>query len=133
MNKINPLHIIALVLVLILFLLVQIHHAKKELEEEKKLFLQTKELALKTKAYKELYDQKNKKRLERILLQPYFKKAGVHFTGTTNGYSITASSLKLSVLNALIDKIFNGAYNIQKLEIKRVDAKHASLQLEIQW
>jgi len=133
MNKVNPLHILLLLVVITLFLIVQIQTSKQELEEEKRALVQSKELALKTRTYRELYKGKNRQQIQRVLLQPFFKNAGVHIQRKKNSYIISASALSLSVLDALMNKIFNGAYKIEKLNIKRIDEKHAALALEITW
>ncbi len=133
MNKVNPLHILLLLVVAVIFLIVQIERTKQELEEEKEMFIQSKELALKTKAYKELYAKKNRQQLQRVLSQALFRNAGIKMQQQKESVIIQASALPLSVLDALMGKIFNGAYKIEKLDIRRVDEKHVALKLEIRW
>ena len=134
MNKVNPLHIVALLCVLILFLLFQISGVKKELTATTTSLQASKEIALKTVAYKDLYNkEKVKKALERILRQPSLKNADIKIQRNKEGVVIRAKSLSLGTLNSLMSKIFNGAYTISHLSVKRVDAQHASLQMEIKW
>lgn len=134
MNRVNPLHIIALLLVLILFLLFQISAAKKQLATAEDSLHQSKTIALKTVAYKELYNkEKIQKALERILRQPSLRKRGITVQRDKERVTINAKSLSLGTLNSLMSKILNGAYTINKLSIKRIDSQHASLQMEIKW
>ena len=134
MNRVNPLHIVALLFVLILFLLFQISSVKKELTNTADSLQQSKAIALKTVAYKELYNkEKVKKALERILRQPSLKNAEIVIQRSKDRLTIKAKSLSLGTLNSLMSKIFNGAYTISRLSVKRVDAQHASLQMEIKW
>jgi len=133
-NRVNPLHIVALLLVLILFLLFQISSVKKELTNTADSLHQSKAIALKTVAYKELYNkEKVKKALERILRQPSLKNAEIIVQRSKDRLTIKAKSLSFGTLNSLMSKIFNGAYTISRLSIKRIDAEHASLQMEIKW
>lgn len=134
MNRVNPLHIVVLLLVLILFLLFEITNVKKELINTTNSLHQSKAIALKIVAYKELYNkEKVKKALERIVRQPSLKNAGITVKRDKERVIIKAKSLSLGTLNAFMSKIFNGAYIISRLSIKRIDAQHASLQMEIQW
>ncbi len=134
MTKVNPLHIVALLVVLILFLLFQIVGVKKQLITTADSLHQSKEIALKTVAYKELYNkEKVKKALERILRQSSLKNANIIVQRDKERLTMKAKSLSLGTLNSLMSKIFNGAYTISRLSIKRVDAQHASLQMEIRW
>ena len=134
MNRINPLHIVAFLLVLVLFLLFQIVGVKKQLGTTADSLHQSKAMALKTVAYKELYNkEKVKKALERILRQPSLKNANIIVKRDKERVTMKAKSLSLGTLNSLMSKIFNGAYTISRLSIKRVDAQHASLQMEIRW
>lgn len=134
MNRVNPLHIVALLVVLILFLLFQISGVKKQLTATTDSLHQSKKIALKTVAYKEFYNkEKVKKALERILRQPSLKNANIIVKRDKEKVTITAKSLPLGTLNSLMAKILNGAYAIDRLSIKRVDAQHASLQMEIKW
>lgn len=134
MNRVNPLHIVALLVVLILFLLFQISGVKKHLETTADSLHQSKKIALKTVAYKEFYKkEKVKKALERILRQPSLKNADIIVKRDKEKVTIMAKSLSLGTLNSLMSKVLNGAYAIDRLSIKRVDAQHASLQMEIKW
>ncbi len=132
MSKINPVHIIISLSVLALFLFVQVQRSKGELIEQRVLFLQTKEIAQKTAAYKKLYAKKNKKIL-RYMLTSFAKNGNLHMKQNQNSFIVSSTSLSLSVLNSLLSKIFNGAYKIEKLEIKKIDKRYASFRLEITW
>ena len=132
MSKINPVHIIILLSALALFLFVQVQRSKGELAEQRVLFLQTKEIAQKTAAYKKLYAKKNKKIL-RYMLTSFANKGNLHMKQNQNSFIVSSTSLPLSVLNSLLSKIFNGAYKIEKLEIKKTDKRYASFRLEITW
>jgi hypothetical protein len=47
--------------------------------------------------------------------------------------TISAKKLDLKNLNLLMQKVLNGAYNITKLKIIRLDDADVSLQMEIKW
>jgi len=132
MNKINPLHIIALLVVIVLFVFMQIRSAKEELSADSIALKNGKEIALQTTAYRNMYINKGnlKNTLKRIVQQ----NPG-HLTLKQNAHTIDISSkeLSLSELDSLMSRILNGAFKITKLQISKVDKKRASLQLEITW
>ena len=132
MNKINPLHIIALLAVVALFLFVQIKHAKEELLAENTAFKNSKQIALETRAYKGVYADKDRAKSElNRLVRPYLG----HLTVEHNAHmtTISSKSLSRSQLDSLMSKVLNGAYKIQRLQINKIDKKNASLELEIKW
>lgn len=134
MNRVNPLHIVALLVMLILFLVFQISGVKKQLAVTADSLDESKEIALKTVAYKEFYNkEKIKKALERILRQPSLKNADIIVKRDKEKVTVQAKSLSLGTLNLLMSKVLNGAYTINRLSIKRIDAQHAALQMEIKW
>ena len=132
MNKMNPLHIVALLAVVALFLFVQIRTAKDELSTELTTLKNSKKIALATTAYRDMYanPNKTKRELERIVRQD-----SKHLTLRQSAQMTTIDSkaLSLSELNSFMSKIFNGTYKIQKLQIDKIDKKSARLELEIAW
>jgi len=135
MNRINPLHIIVLLCVVILFLFFKNMTLKEEVREEKNAFKESEHLALKLDSYKKMYTDKKhqQKALLRILAQPSLKNSKIVLAKGLKSWKITASSIKVNSLNSLLSKLLNGAYNIKGLKIDRIDAQHAKLYVEIVW
>jgi len=135
LNRINPLHLIILLLVSILFLFFQLTKIQSDLHEEEEAYKHSEQIAKELVAYKKFYGDKQriKKSLKMILAQGSLKKAKIQTKESSRGITIMSKSIDLYALNSLMSKLFNGAYPIKNLQIKRIDNKNASLRLEIQW
>jgi hypothetical protein len=134
-KRVNLLYIIALLSIVILLLFLKIGEMKSTLAEKQAILKESKELVAQQLAYKRAYGDKDYSRraFERIVTQPSFQKAGVHFTATPKGMKISAKRVTLRVLNSLMTKIFNGPYKIKILNIKRDNPNSADLRMEIVW
>ena len=135
MNRINPLHIIVLLTVVILFLFWQLSHIKSEFHEEEQAYSKSEKIAKELRAYKKFYKDKKrvKKALNTILSQASLKDAHLKIIRKQTTLRVESKAITLHALNSLISKIFSGGYAIKKLDIKNVDTTHASLKMEIQW
>ena len=133
MKNVNPLHIIALLLTLLLFLFFQLHNAHKQLQKSTERVMQTQKTALQLAELQSLYNNhaRTKAALQKILRQPSLKgvKLKVHFSETT--LSITTQKMQRKALKSLMSKILNAPYNIKKLTIKRLSKTTVSLDMEI--
>jgi hypothetical protein len=134
-NRINPLHIIALLSVIILFVFFQLSKIKEDIHEEQAAYNKSKKVALELYAYKKLYKRETdaSKSLMQILAQPSLKEAQLKIYKTTKSIRVESKAITLSQLNFLLSKVLNGAYVIKKLEVKDKSASDFSLKLEIQW
>lgn len=135
MNNLNPLHIGALLLVVLAFSFFKLNGAKEELQSVEKSYKESEKLALELSSLKALYANPTKTRaaLSRILTQPSLRAANIVKKSTKHSLIITSNSMNLQALNALMGKILNGNYNIVKLKIKKLSALKASLEMEIKW
>lgn len=135
MNQINPLHIGALLLVVIMFLFLKLHGLQKELVEAKEEYKASKELAVDVSSLKALYanKQKTQSAIERILEQRILQSANIKVEKKRKSIKISAKSIDAKGLNFLMGKILNGTYNITQLHIKRLNQTDATLEMEIQW
>jgi len=135
MNQINPLHIGALLFVVLLFSFFKLNAAKAELVSVEKSYKESEKLALELSGLKASYADgaKTKTVLKRILSQSSLKNASITSKTTKHSMLISAASLDKRALNFLMGKILNGNYNIVKLKIKKLSAYKASLAMEIQW
>ena len=135
MNRVNPLHIVLLLVVVILFIFFKLSSIEQQLADARESYSTREKIANELVSYKKLYG--NKKRIEsalqRIISQRSFASAKIKLSRGKQSIKIDAKSLTKSLLDALVSKIFNGAYTIKNLTIKRIDATHASLVVEIAW
>ena len=135
MNKVNPLQIVALLVVVILFLFFKLSGLQEELKEKQEEFKASEKLAVELSALKSVYanPSKTKKAINRILSQRSLKGANLKIKRSKNSVIIKADTINTKALNSLMGKILNGSYNITRLKIKRVSATVASLDMEIKW
>lgn len=135
MNRINPLQIGAVLVVVLLFLALKLSSSKEELAEASASYKETKEIAIRLSGLKEVYEEKEKvqKALKRILEQPSLKSAKIEQETKSSGVILTSQNMDLDALNSLMSKLLNGLYNIKTVEIKKLSATNASLHMEIIW
>jgi len=135
MNRINPLHIGVLLVVVLLFFVYKLSGAKSELIEARDSYKETKEISLRLSGLKEVYEEKEKveKALKRILEQPSLSAAKIEQEKKATGLIISSQNMELDALNSLMSKLLNGLYNIKTVEIKKLTPTTASFMMEITW
>jgi hypothetical protein len=133
MNQINPLHIGALLGVVILFLFFQLSSAKEELKVADREYKSSEKLAVDLSSLKSVYadKKKTKKALERILSQSLIKQAKLTIQREKKSIKVSSKSVQTKVINLLMGKLLNGSYNIKSLKIKKLSETKASLSMEI--
>ena len=133
MNQINPLHIGALLGVIILFLFFQLSGVKQELIEADREYKSSEKVAVDLSSLKAVYavKKKTKKSIERILAQSSIKQAKLTIKRDKKSIKISSKSVQTKVINSLMGKLLNGSYNIISLKIKKLSETKASLDLEI--
>jgi hypothetical protein len=135
MNRINPIHIAILLVVILLFTLVKLSGAKEELRSVKTSYKETLHLATKIDGLKRNYFDKVKvqKELGKILRKPTLRQANIVKKVTNSGVLLTSENMNLKALNTLLGKVLNATFYISELKIKRLSEKSASLKMEIKW
>lgn len=135
MNRINPIHIAILLVVVLIFTLVKLHTAKEEFASVKASYKETLELATKINELKRNYFDKVKVQSElgRILRKPILRQANIIKKVTNSGILLTSKNMDLIALNKLLGKVLNTTFYISELQIKQLNEKSASLKMEIKW
>lgn len=135
MNQINPLHVGALLVAFIAFLLFTLSSMKTEMTEEKTLYETSEKLAVDLSSLKDVYadKKKTKRAIDRVLSQSSLKTAALDVKHEKSSVRISSKSIDTKALNALMGKILNGSYNITELKIKKLSETKASLKMEIKW
>ncbi len=135
MNRINPLHVAALLLVIILFLFLKVGTLKDELSKTNDEYHDTKTLALKLSSLKKIYThkQKTKQKIEKILRQNYLKSAHLEIQQGKTSIKISSKAIDAKALKFLMNKFLNGTFIISSLSIKKQSKTSATLEMEIQW
>ena len=135
MNRINPLYIGALLVMLLLLSLYLLSGAKSSLLQAKESFKQTQKIANELSGLKKTYanQKKSKRSLQRILAQPSLKPAAIKAEYKKSGLKLYSKSIDKKGLDFLMGKLLNASYDIRKLKIKRLSDEQASFELEIKW
>lgn len=135
MNRINPIYVVVLLVILLSLVIYRLDAGKRELEEHKASFKTTQALALKLVSLKDVYADniKIKQSLQRVLNDASLKSAGIESKFKTSSVSIDAQSIDLRTLNLFLGKILNAAYVVESMKLKSVSDTKADLQMEIRW
>ena len=135
MNRINPLHVGGLLIVILIFTLVQLSTVKEELVELKLDYKETETLASKLSGLKSVYSDKNavKKSLERVLQLSSIRSAKIEKKSKKSSVVLSSASMNRNALNALMGKLLNGAYQINSFKIKKLSESKVSFVMEIKW
>lgn len=135
MNRINPLYIGLLLVGVLLFLVVQLNSVKSDLSDVKEEYKTTKNMVGELRSLKNVYGNKEKvkKSLKRILNLSSLRSAEIKQSSRKSGISISSSNMDKKALDALMGKILNGSYNIEKFKIKKINDEKVSFEMEIKW
>jgi len=134
MNNLNPLHIGALLLIIIIFLFVKLDATKTELKEVQESFKESERVAVDVSSLKSVYADKKKikKSLDKIF-NKIKRTTELKIKENKNSVFVSAKSIDTASLNTLMGKILNGTYNLTELKIRKQSETKASLEMEIKW
>lgn len=135
MNRVNPLHIIILLIVILAFIIMKLNKAKEEFIDTKSSYNKTVVLADKIKGLKSSYFNKNRvqRGIDQILSSYILKDSNIDKKVTNYSILLTSKNMNKRSLNFLLGKILNGNYIVSELQINRLNNQKASLNLEIKW
>ena len=135
MNRINPMYIGALLVVVLIVLVIKLSSLQGELLEAKGEYKKTEKIASKLVGLKKAYGEKSsvKKSINKILALSQLKSANIE--QKVKKSSIVISSLKMdkNALNTLMGKLLNGAYNITSFKVRKLSPNSVSFDMEIKW
>jgi len=135
MNRINPIHIVVLLTVILMYVLYSLDVSKRTLEENKAALKTTQTMANKLVSLKNVYADptKTKQSLQRVLNDGSLRSAGIETAFKKTSVSITAQGIDLQRLNLFLGKLLNSAYVIDSMKVKSVSDTKADLQMELRW
>lgn len=131
--KINPLYVGLLLVVALLFTAYQLSTSKQQLRESKNSLLKIEAMADEIDALKRAWDdtKSSNAALERLLKAPQLKSANIQQTKKRGRTVLKSNRADLQATNYFFAKLFNGAYILEKFDIKRLDDESISFQVEI--
>lgn len=135
MSRVNPLHILLLSFVFLIFSFVQFHTVSQKIEDMQSELKKKRLVATELVALQKVYGNKVKvkRSLEKILRHSLIRKAKIEKDYSKNGVVLKADSVDLRVLNAFMGKILNNSFHITKLKIKKLSEKRATFEVGIKW
>jgi len=134
MNRVNPLHLGVLLLVILALSVFSLNSAKQELKDVKLSYKETSKIANELRSLKSVYNNKSlEKSLKRLLKNNILKGVEIDARFKRNNVKISAKSIDKNGLNFLMGKILNSTYNVVSLDIKKLSEEKASLKMEIKW
>lgn len=135
MNRINPIHVGILLVVILAFLAMKLASVKSELIDAKSEYKKTEHIASKLSGLKKAYGEKTEviKSIKKVLLLAQLKSANIEQKMKKSSMLISSTSMEKNALNTLMGKILNGAYNISSLKIKKLSENSVSFEMEIKW
>lgn len=133
MRQINPLYLLLLLVVVLMIIVVRLDHAKNEQLGLKEELRKTEQMGERIRALKGSWQSasQTKKELQRLLRSAPLRQSEIVQTTAGGSIELSSASMDAQALEYLLNKLLNGSYTLKKLTLKRLDAKRASLQLEI--
>jgi len=124
-SRINPLYISLFLILLFFISIFKLDSAKTELIETEKSYNKSKKLAVELNSLKSSYTKR--------IVFPSSIKGLITQRKTKDTLVVNSKELDIKSLNLLMGRVINGAYNITKLNITRLDNTKVSLYMEIKW
>ncbi|MEO1954890.1 MAG: hypothetical protein ABGW74_09310 [Campylobacterales bacterium] len=135
MNRINPIHIFILIVVLFGFFTFKLNQTKEELRNIKNEYKKTLDVAIQIDAFKKSYKNKTqiKKKINKILKSHTLRKVNITKEIKNSKIILKSKEMDIASLNYLMGKVLNSTFIVSKLSIKKINNKKATFMMEIQW
>ena len=135
MNRINPLYVGLLLILVVIFLAFKLGSIKSDLAEAKEEYAKTSQLAVGLSGLKSTYADRKKLKnsLHRILALSAVRQASILKDEKKSSVKLSAQSMDKKALNVLMGKLLNASYNITSMKIKRLSKERVSFKMEIKW
>ncbi len=131
--KINPLYFGLLLIVALFFVVYQLSESKTALRESKNALVKVEAMAEEIDALKRAWDdpKSSTSALNRLLKAPQLKSANIQRTKKRGLIILSSKKANLKATNYFFVKLFNGAFILQKFDVKRLDDESVSFSVEI--
>lgn len=131
--KINPLYIALLLVAALAFAIFQLSKSKEQLRESKVALIKIESMAEEIDALKRSWDSPKTAltSLKRIIQAPQLKSANIQQTKRRGLLILSSKKADLKATNYFFSKLFNGAFILQKFDVKRLDDETVSFSVEI--
>jgi len=132
-QEINPIYIILLLIVVLIFVLFKLMYAKAELHEEQNNFHKTKEMVHHIVELQQNWDspKRTKNALTRILKSSLLRNSGIIRKDKRGAVELHCSSINAKSASYLISRLLNEPFTLNTMTIKRLNKEEASFSVEI--
>ncbi len=131
--KINPLYFALLLIVALIFVVYQLGESKAQLRESKNGLIKIEAMAEEIDALKRAWDNPkgSTSAINRLLKAPQLKSANIQQTKKRGRIILKSKKANLKATNYFFVKLFNGAFILNKFDVKRLDDESLSFHVEI--
>jgi len=133
MKQINPLYVMALLVLALIFVMVKLNDATATKNEVLTELGTTQKMAKRITSLKRTWDRPkaSKKSLVQLLKSPPLKNANITKKTARGSITIKATALNTHEMGYLMSKLLNGSYTIKSYHLKRLSEEKASLKMEL--
>jgi len=131
--KINPLYVGLLLVMALVFAIYRLNESKAELHDSKIGLAKIETMANEIDALKRAWDAPKATitALNRLLKSTALKSANIQKIKKRGKIVLKSKKANLKATNYFFVKLFNGAYTLEKFEVKRLDEESVSFSVEI--
>lgn len=133
MRQVNPL-VAALVLFLLLaFVIVRLEHAKESLDEARADLRDSRAIAERIVALNQSWGDspQREKALQRLLASPQLRSVEIEKKKGRDTMNVSAKNMPMKEATYLLNKLLNGTYTIEKMDVSQVDDAHLRVEVEV--
>ncbi|MEN8303571.1 MAG: hypothetical protein ABFQ64_05840 [Campylobacterota bacterium] len=133
MNRINPLYIALLLVVVFVFISLKLESVKFELADIKDEYKKKTSLAHQVSGLKSVYRDKAEveKSINILLRFPAVKSVDIETKMKKESILLSSKSIDKNVLNILMGRLLNRTYDIHSFEIERLSETKVRFKMEI--
>lgn len=126
MNRVNPIHILALLVVLLVFFIFKVSEVKSELAVAQNEYKQRVKVSQELKDLEKAYG--SKKDVENII-----RRFKVNKDFKNSSVVLSSSSMDKNEIDKLMGRLLNSPCNIASFDIKKISDDKVSFDMEIKW
>jgi hypothetical protein len=126
MKNVNPIHIVALLLVMLMFFILKTGTAKDQFSQMQNEYKQRVSISKELKGLEKAYGDKTYVRniVKNFNIKKDFNKKSV---------VLSAQSIDKRELDQIMNKVLNSSCNINSFDIKKLSDEKVSFEMEIKW
>lgn len=135
MSRVNPLYLIAIVIIFILFTLKSGMDIDAKIRSTTLSYYELKDVAIELSTKQKIYREKKRvmKTLRRIINNSALRESKLIEFKKSDRVILSSKSMSLKGLNVIMKKLLNESYNIDSLKIDKISPRRVAFRVEIKW